>query len=86
MIQLCLSEKISTIFNYKFTKMLEKIIAFSLKNKLIVLLFTLGVVGFGLFSVFQISIGAVPDVTNNQVQVITTSRNLSTQDIEQYIT
>jgi cobalt-zinc-cadmium resistance protein CzcA len=66
--------------------MLEKIIAFSLKNKLIVLLFTLGVLGFGLFSVFQISIGAVPDVTNNQVQVITTSRNLSTQDIEQYIT
>ncbi len=62
--------------------MLEKIIAFSLRNKLIVLLFTLGVFGFGLFSVFQISIGAVPDVTNNQVQVITTSRNLSTQDIE----
>ncbi|MBN8566847.1 MAG: CusA/CzcA family heavy metal efflux RND transporter, partial [Flavobacteriales bacterium] len=66
--------------------MLEKIIAFSLKNKLIILLFTLGILGFGLFSVFQISIGAVPDVTNNQVQVITTSRNLSTQDIEQYIT
>ena len=66
--------------------MLEKIIAFSLKNKLIVLLFTLGVFGYGLFSVFQISIGAVPDVTNNQVQVITTSRNLSTQDIEQFIT
>jgi cobalt-zinc-cadmium resistance protein CzcA len=34
----------------------------------------------------QISIGAVPDVTNNQVQVITTSQNLSTQDIEQFIT
>ncbi|WP_300977849.1 CusA/CzcA family heavy metal efflux RND transporter, partial [Flavobacterium sp.] len=66
--------------------MLNKIIAFSIQNKLIVLLFTLGVFGFGLFSVFQISIGAVPDVTNNQVQVITTSRNLSTQDIEQFIT
>ncbi len=66
--------------------MLEKIIAFSLKNKLIVLLFTLGIVGFGVYSIFHISIGAVPDVTNNQVQVITTSRNLSTQDIEQYIT
>ena len=66
--------------------MLEKIIAFSLKNKLIVLLFTLGIFGFGIYSIFQISIGAVPDVTNNQVQVITTSRNLSTQDIEQYIT
>lgn len=66
--------------------MIEKIIAFSLKNKLIILLFTLGVFSFGIYSVFQISIGAVPDVTNNQVQVITTSRNLSTQDIEQFIT
>ena len=66
--------------------MLEKIIAFSLKNKLIILLFTLGFFSFGIYSVFQISIGAVPDVTNNQVQVITTSRNLSTQDIEQFIT
>jgi cobalt-zinc-cadmium resistance protein CzcA len=66
--------------------MLEKIIAFSLQNKLIILLFSIGILGFGLFSLTQISIGAVPDVTNNQVQVITTSRNLSTQDIEQYIT
>ena len=41
--------------------MLEKIIAFSLKNKLIIILFTLCVLGFGLFSLFQISIGAVPD-------------------------
>jgi cobalt-zinc-cadmium resistance protein CzcA len=66
--------------------MLEKIIAISLKNKFIVILLTLGVFGFGLYSLTQISIGAVPDVTNNQVQVITTSQNLSTQDIEQYIT
>ena len=66
--------------------MLEKIIAFSLKNKLIILLFTLVISGFGVYSIFKISIGAIPDVTNNQVQVITTSRNLSTQDIEQYIT
>ena len=66
--------------------MLEKIIAFSLRNKLIILLFTLLIIGFGLYSITQISIGAVPDVTNNQVQVITTSRNLSTQDIEQFIT
>ena len=31
-------------------------------------------------------IGAVPDITNNQVQVITTSGNLSTQYVEQFIT
>ncbi len=66
--------------------MMDKIIGFSLRNKFIIILFTIGIIGFGMFSVFQISIGAVPDVTNNQVQVITTSRNLSTEDIEQYIT
>jgi len=66
--------------------MLENIIKFSLKNKLLILLFTAVIIGFGIFSLTQISIGAVPDITNNQVQVITTSRNLSTQDVEQFIT
>ncbi|MBT8309456.1 MAG: efflux RND transporter permease subunit, partial [Flavobacteriaceae bacterium] len=66
--------------------MLSYIINFSLRNKFIVFLFIAFLIGFGLFSLSQISIGAVPDVTNNQVQVITTSRNLSTQDMEQFIT
>jgi cobalt-zinc-cadmium resistance protein CzcA len=66
--------------------MLESIIKFSLKNKLLIFIFTVFIIGFGIFSLTQIPIGAVPDITNNQVQVITTSRNLSTQDIEQFIT
>ena len=66
--------------------MLQKIIKLSIDNKLIILLITATIVGFGLFSLTQIPIGAVPDITNNQVQVITTSRNLSTQDVEQFIT
>ncbi len=66
--------------------MLSKIIHFSINNKLIIGLFTLVLIGFGVFSLTQLSIGAVPDITNNQVQVITTSRNLSTQDMEQFIT
>ncbi len=66
--------------------MLSKIIQFSIKNKFIVFLFTSFVIGFGIYALTQIPIGAVPDVTNNQVQVITTSQNLSTQDIEQFIT
>lgn len=66
--------------------MLSKIIRFSINNKLIIGLFTLALIGFGLFSLTQLSVGAVPDITNNQVQVITTSHNLSTQDIEQFIT
>ncbi|MFX0557990.1 CusA/CzcA family heavy metal efflux RND transporter [Maribacter sp. CXY002] len=66
--------------------MLSQLINFSIRNKFIVLLFTCFIIGCGLYSLSQIPIGAVPDVTNNQVQVITTSRNLSTQDIEQFIT
>ncbi|MFB9056041.1 CusA/CzcA family heavy metal efflux RND transporter [Mariniflexile ostreae] len=66
--------------------MLENIIKFSLKNKAIVLLFIAFVIGFGIVSLTRIPIGAVPDITNNQVQVITTSKNLSTQDVEQFIT
>ncbi|HRY34123.1 MAG TPA: CusA/CzcA family heavy metal efflux RND transporter [Bacteroidales bacterium] len=66
--------------------MLEQMIGFSIRNKLIVILFTVTVAGFGLFAVWKIPVGAVPDITNNQVQVITTSANLSTQEIEQFIT
>jgi cobalt-zinc-cadmium resistance protein CzcA len=66
--------------------MINQIINFSIKNKLIVILFTLTIAAFGLFAVMQIPVGAVPDITNNQVQVITTSGNLSTQDVEQFLT
>ncbi len=66
--------------------MLERIIDFSIRNKLIVILFTLTLAAFGLFAIIKIPVGAVPDITNNQVQVITTSGNLSTQEIEQFIT
>ncbi|NYJ26594.1 CusA/CzcA family heavy metal efflux RND transporter [Allomuricauda sp. ARW1Y1] len=66
--------------------MFSKIINFSIKNKFIVLLFTAAIALVGLYSLSQIPIGAVPDVTNNQVQVITTSRSLSTQDMEKFVT
>ena len=66
--------------------MIEKIVQYSINHKLIILLFTLAMVIFGIYSLSQIPIGAVPDVTNNQVQVISTSRNLSTEDVEKYLT
>ena len=66
--------------------MLDRFIRFSIRNKLIIILFTLSIAAFGLYSLTQIPVGAVPDITNNQVQVITTSGNLSTQDVEQFIT
>jgi cobalt-zinc-cadmium resistance protein CzcA len=66
--------------------MLSKLIEFSLRSKFLVILFIAGIVGFGIFALTKISIGAVPDITNNQVQVLTTTRNLSTTDVEQFIT
>jgi cobalt-zinc-cadmium resistance protein CzcA len=66
--------------------MLTKIIEFSLKSKFFIILMLSFIVGFGIYSLTNISVGAVPDITNNQVQVITTSRSLSTIDVEQFIT
>ncbi|GAA5020685.1 acriflavine resistance protein B [Marivirga lumbricoides] len=66
--------------------MLEKIIQYSIHHKLIILLFSAGIIGFGIYSLTQIPIGAVPDITNNQVQIITTSRNLATEDVEKFLT
>ena len=66
--------------------MINQIINFSIKNKLIVILFTITIAVYGFYAITKIPVGAVPDITNNQVQVITTSGNLSTQDVEQFIT
>ncbi len=66
--------------------MIERIVNYSINHKLIIILATLGMAFFGLYSLSQIPIGAVPDITNNQVQIITTSRNLSTEDVEKYLT
>ncbi|MGC8864902.1 MAG: CusA/CzcA family heavy metal efflux RND transporter [Bacteroidales bacterium] len=66
--------------------MFNAILRFSLRNKLIIILFTLTVLGFGIYSMIHLPVGAVPDITNNQVQVITVSSNLATQDVEQFIT
>lgn len=66
--------------------MLNRIIHFSIKNKLIVALGTFLLIVWGTWSAFQIPIDAVPDITNNQVQIITTSPNLATQEVEQFVT
>jgi cobalt-zinc-cadmium resistance protein CzcA len=68
------------------TTMLHRIISLSVQHKLIVFLLTTAMVAVGVYSLLHLPIGAVPDITNNQVQVITTSRNLSAQDVEQFLT
>ena len=66
--------------------MINKIIVFSIKNKFIVGLLLLALIGTGVYSMMTINLGSVPDITNNQVQVITVSPTLSTEDIEQFVT
>ncbi len=66
--------------------MLDHIIQFSIKNKLIIGLFTLSLLGYGLYEASRLPIDAVPDITNNQVQVITTAPSLGAPDVERLIT
>ena len=66
--------------------MLNAIINFSIRNKLIIGLFTIALIGWGIWSVTQLPIDAVPDITNNQVQVITSSPSLAAEDIERLVT
>src|SRR5690606_28766767 len=66
--------------------MINNIIAFSIKNKLLIGLLTLALIAGGLWSMTKVPLDAVPDITNNQVQVITQAPNLSTEDIEQFVT
>ncbi|WP_026978614.1 CusA/CzcA family heavy metal efflux RND transporter [Flavobacterium tegetincola] len=66
--------------------MLDKIIHFSIHNKFIIGLFTFTLILVGAYSAYTLPIDALPDITNNQVQIITTSPTLATQEIEQFIT
>ena len=66
--------------------MLNKIIAFSIKNKLIIGLFILTLIGYGSYQLTQLPIDAVPDITDNQVQVITVTPSLGAPDVERLIT
>ena len=66
--------------------MLNAIIHFSIRNKFIVGLFTIALILWGSYSITQLPIDAVPDITNNQVQVITSVPSLGAADIERLIT
>jgi heavy metal efflux system protein len=66
--------------------MLTKIIEFSVRNKLIVGLFVIALIGYGVYQTTKLPIDAVPDITDNQVQVITSAPSLGATDIERLIT
>ncbi len=66
--------------------MLNKIIEFSIRNKLIIGLFVIALIGYGTYELTRLPIDAVPDITNNQVQVITIAPSFGATDIERLVT
>ena len=66
--------------------MLDRIIQYSIQNKLVVGIVTIGLVICGIYSLRHLPIDAVPDITNNQVQIITSAPSQSALDIERLVT
>lgn len=66
--------------------MIEKIIKFSINNKIVIFLFVIALIVWGLFSLHKLPIDAVPDNTNNQVQIISVAPRLAANEVEQFIT
>lgn len=66
--------------------MFKKIVYFSVRKKLFVALTTLFLLIGGIYSMLTLPIDAVPDITNNQVQIVTVSPTLAPQEVEQLIT
>jgi cobalt-zinc-cadmium resistance protein CzcA len=67
-------------------RLFAAIVGWSLANRPVVLAGTLLFVLFGVRSALQLPIDAVPDVTNTQVQIITSAPALSPVEVEQYVT
>ncbi|MBP6416977.1 MAG: CusA/CzcA family heavy metal efflux RND transporter [Bacteroidia bacterium] len=66
--------------------MLNKIIHFSIHHKLVIGLMTLALIIWGAWSAAKLPLDAVPDITNNQVQIITLTPTLAAQETEQLVT
>jgi cobalt-zinc-cadmium resistance protein CzcA len=66
--------------------MLNRLLEFSLRQRVFVLLATLVLVGIGIWSALRLPIDAVPDITNVQVQINTEVPALAPEEIEKLVT
>lgn len=66
--------------------MFQSIVRFAVTKKLFVGLTTLFLLAGGIYSMMTLPVDAVPDITNNQVQIVTVSPTLAPQEVEQLIT
>ena len=66
--------------------MFNGIVRFSVRKKLFVALSTFFLLLGGIYAMLTLPVDAVPDITNNQVQIVTVSPTLAPQEVEQLIT
>lgn len=66
--------------------MFQKLITYSIRHKMVVGILTLALAVWGIWSLMHLPFDSTPDITNNQVQVITQAPSLGAQEVEQYIT
>jgi cobalt-zinc-cadmium resistance protein CzcA len=66
--------------------MLSHILEWSLRNRFLVVVFALLIVGVGIYSWQRLPIDALPDITSNQVQILTRTAPLGPVEVERYIT
>lgn len=66
--------------------MIDKIIRFSIYHKSVVGLFVIALIAWGSYSLSRLPVDALPDITNNQCQIITQAPTLASQEVEQYVT
>lgn len=66
--------------------MFQKLITSSIKHKFVVGFFTISLIVWGLWSLATLPFDSTPDITDNQVQVITQAPSLGAQEVEQYVT
>lgn len=66
--------------------MFQRIIKFSIENKLVVGVFTCALLAWGLWSLLHLPFDATPDITNNQVQIIVTSQSTGAEEMERNVT
>ena len=66
--------------------MFQKLITYSIQHKLVIGVLTIALMVWGVWSLVRLPFDATPDITDNQVQVITQAPSLGAQEVEQYIT
>ncbi|TXH21147.1 MAG: CusA/CzcA family heavy metal efflux RND transporter, partial [Chitinophagaceae bacterium] len=66
--------------------MLDRIIKFSIRNKIFIGIMSILLAIWGIWSANRLAVDAVPDITNNQIQIITVCPTMAGQEVEQLVT